>query len=190
METIIETFVEQDTEQLIYDVEKLDEWKEIIEELNLDGQKSLLGSDDKSPIPFMYLKTQSKIILEILCPMRIEVEKYSKSPIPIEILGLIKLSEREGYFMKIEIWYDDVNPDPVCIGISEKEKGENRYYLLGRWGAEKLDWTNLYNNAKERLIRYYEEKLTAGIEELKAANPLSLAMKKLRGEWVYFNSIS
>lgn len=189
MEPIVETFVEKETEQLIYDVEQLDEWKEIIEELKLEGQKTLLGSDDTSPIPFMYLKTQSKIILETLCPIKREVVKYSKSPIPLEILGLIKLSEKESYFEKIEIWYDDTQPDPVCIG-QRKDDNEERFYLIGRWGAEKLEWTTLYSNAKEKLIKYYKDALADKIHELQSATPENLANRKLRGGWVYFGAVS
>ena len=42
---------------------------------------------------------------------------YDKTPIPVEILDLVALSINENYFKEIEIWYDDKNPDPVCVGI-------------------------------------------------------------------------
>jgi hypothetical protein len=116
MKTVVETFIIEETQELIYDNEKLDKWNEMVKTLDLKGQTEIV-KPDKSPIPFMNLKSSFINILETLCPVKVDVKKYNRTPIPVEILDLIGLSINEEYFTKIEIWYDDKAPDPVCVGI-------------------------------------------------------------------------
>ncbi len=116
MKTIVETFIIEETENLIYDNEQLDKWNKHVEELGLVGQTKI-HQKTKSPIPFLHLKESMKNVLETLCPRKVNVENYDVTPIPVEILDLVSLSKNENYFTKIEIWYDDKNPDPCCIGM-------------------------------------------------------------------------
>ena len=118
MKTVVETFLIEETVALIYDNEELVKWNEYVKELGLSGQTKLV-TPDKSPIPFMFMKTGLKNVFNTLCPRQVSVKEYHCSPIPLEILRLISLSEKEEYFSKIELWYDDRNPDPACIGIIE-----------------------------------------------------------------------
>jgi hypothetical protein len=116
MKTFVETFVIEETASLICDNEHLDKWNDLVNLLGLEGQKQIV-KPDKSPIPFMRMKTSLKNIFNTLCPREVDVDKYNITPIPVEILGLIALSKREGYFNKVQIWYDDKSPDPVAVGI-------------------------------------------------------------------------
>lgn len=118
MKTIVETFLIEETVSLIYDNAELEKWNNYVKELGLEGQTKIV-SHDKSPIPFMFMKTGLHNVFETLCPRKVSVKEYHCSPIPLEILQLISLSEKENYFSKIEIWYDDKNPDPACIGVIE-----------------------------------------------------------------------
>lgn len=115
MKTEVETFVIEETEKLIYDNELLNKWNELVAECGLVGQTKIRVKE-KSPIPFMHLKISMVEVFKTLCPKKVSVEDFDISPIPVEILDLIALSKRESYFESIEIWYDDKNPDPVCIG--------------------------------------------------------------------------
>lgn len=115
MATVVETFYVEETASLIYDNDHLSEWENLSEQLGLNGQKNI-AKPKKSPIPFMPLNKRMERIAETLCPRKVEVSEYSVSPIPLEILRLIALSNKEEYFQKIEIWYDDETPDPFCIG--------------------------------------------------------------------------
>ena len=117
MKTVVETFIIEETAELIYDNEKLDEWNRLVNELGLEGQTKIVIKD-KSPIPYMPINNVLKTTLEILCPSKREVKDYDITPIPVEILSLISLSQKEGHFQKIEIWYDDKDKDPACVGIS------------------------------------------------------------------------
>jgi len=115
MATIVETFIIEETSDLIHDNEQLTRYHELIAELNLTGQTKIV-TGEKSPIPFMHLKTSMVSVFETLCPRKVDVAAFDVSPIPVEILDLVSLSVRENYFKKIEIWYDEKSPDPVCVG--------------------------------------------------------------------------
>lgn len=116
MKTVVETFVAEETAELIYDGEKLEQWNKHVIELGLTGQTRIV-KPEKSPIPFMHLKKSMVAVFECLCPMKVDVSKYDVTPIPVEILELVALSKREGYFDCLQIWYDDKSPDPACIGV-------------------------------------------------------------------------
>lgn len=117
MKTVVETFVVEETVDLIYDNDKLLKWNELVNKLELKGQTQIV-KPEKSPIPFMHLKKGMANVFKTLCPVETNVSEYSISPIPLEILDLIGLSKKEEYFREIQIWYDDRKPDPVCIGIN------------------------------------------------------------------------
>lgn len=128
MRTVVETFIINETAELIYDGEALESWNNLVAELGLTGQTQITQKE-KSPIPFMHLKQNLVAVLETLCPRKVDVEAYSVTPIPLEILRLVSLSKSEGYFDKMQIWYDDKAPDPVCIGI----KGQWYSYGANNW---------------------------------------------------------
>ena len=130
MRTVVETFVIEESAELIYDGEALDNWNKLVEELGLQGQTQIVKKE-KSPIPFMHLKKNLVEVFGTLCPCKTDVKEYKVTPIPLEILRLVSLSVNEKYFDAIQIWYDDKTPDPVCIGIKAE------WYALnekGNWG--------------------------------------------------------
>lgn len=117
MNAVVETFIIEETKELIYDGEKLEKWNNLVQELGLNGQNKIVAPE-KSPVPFMHMKKTLLNIAETLCPRKIDVKEFSITPIPVEILNLIALSHKEHYFNKIEIWYDDEKPDPFCVGMT------------------------------------------------------------------------
>lgn len=116
MKTVVETYIIEETQELIYDNEKLAQWNKQVEALGLTGQTKIQVKE-KSPIPFLHMKTTLVNVFSTLCPRKVDIKAYDKTPIPVEILDLAALSVREQYFNKIEIWYDDKAPDPACIGV-------------------------------------------------------------------------
>jgi len=116
MNTIVETFIIEETAELIYDGDKLTKWNSLVNELGLQGQSNI-NTPEKSPNPFMHMKNNMVNIFDCLCPKRDSVENYKTTPIPLEILEIIALAKRENYFDEIQIWSDDKAPDPACIGV-------------------------------------------------------------------------
>lgn len=117
MATVVETYLVEETVDLIYDNEKLDKWNELVSELGLTGQNAI-RCPEKSPIPFMPMNQQLYTTFETLCPRKVSIDKYNASTIPVEILDLVRLSNKEQYFGGIEIWYDEQQKDPVCVAYS------------------------------------------------------------------------
>lgn len=117
MKTIVETFLVEETVELIYDNKQLDKWNNLVNELELKGQEKTRIAD-KSPIPFLPMNKSLLNIFQTLCPEKKDIKEYDTTPIPVEILDLISLSKREQYFQKIQIWCDETHPDPACIGIT------------------------------------------------------------------------
>lgn len=151
---MIQTFVLDETKELIYDSDSIDEWKAKCQELGLENQLTL-AQEGKSPIPFAFMNQVTKRVYETLCPMKVELIKYSKTPIPLEVLGLIQLSQREKYFKSIEIWYDDRSPDPLAVGRVQKDNytWNDNFYLLARWG----DVLRPFEELKRMAIKVFTE---------------------------------
>lgn len=136
MKTVVETFIIEETQELIYDNEKLDQWNKRVSELGLSGQTKIQAKD-KSPIPFLHMKQSLASVFLQLCPRRVDITDYDKTPIPVEILDLAALSVNEKYFNKIEIWYDDKTPDPACVGI------------IGKWIVYRKNYSHIGEFATE-----------------------------------------
>jgi hypothetical protein len=137
MKTVVETFLIEETVDLIYDDEQLDKWNQYVQELGLAGQTQIF-KPKKSPIPFMHLKTSYKNICEELCPRKVKMNEYNLTPIPVEILELVALSKREEYFEEIQVWYDDKSPDPFVLGINYE------YYSV-----DGTTWKKRHSNREE-----------------------------------------
>lgn len=145
MKTIVETFLTEETIDLIYDNEQLDAWNKYVDELGLSGQRNVVKKD-KSPIPFMHLKKSYVRICETICPRKVSIESYNITPIPVEILELVALSKREKYFEEIVIWYDDKSPDPFCLGVNHE------YYSVNgnSWKTRHPNYESALNEMNEK----------------------------------------
>ena len=85
MPTIVQSFMVNETKELVLDGHKLAEWNELVAELGLFGQVETTNGD-KSPIPFVFMKQNLKNVMEQLCPRKVEVTDFKISPIPLDIL--------------------------------------------------------------------------------------------------------
>ncbi|MGJ1362930.1 hypothetical protein ACR79B_20540 [Sphingobacterium spiritivorum] len=158
--TYVETFLQNETVELIFDNEQLDKWNDLVEQLGLEGQQAV-SHKEKSPIPFMHMKQTLIKVFEELCPRKVNYKKFDITPIPLEILDLIALSLRENYFDDLQIWYDDKTPDPVAIGLrykseSDREKAYSwnmEKYIIGKWGDVKRSFEELTELASNRWLK-------------------------------------
>ena len=173
---MIETYLMEDSEKMISDVEHLEEWTKIVEELGLTGQQAL-AKPAKSPIPFLPLNEISERVYGTLCKFHTSVKIYKRSTIPLRILSLIALSENEKYFHHIEIW-DDNDPDPVVIGYVNDTYSSPKF-LIGRWGDELRSFEELKQIAKKK---WSEEKIAELTEKLN--NIQTAAIQWFDGKWI------
>lgn len=117
-----EIYQDQELLDISFEIDSLDEWKKLNEELGLSKQLEFTKSA-KSPIPYPYINESMKRMIGVLCPCKVSVEEYNKTPIPLEVLKQLSYSKSENHFNRYEIHYDDKSPDPFLIGIC------NKYYV-------------------------------------------------------------
>lgn len=134
----VQTFLVEEASPLIYDNDKLQAWHNHVESLGLAGQLKLMqnaSNSSASPNPFTPMNTVMQRVYETLCPSKMNYKDYDKSAIPVEVLDLIALAEREGYFVDIKIWYDDKTPDPIAVGYGSHQYEFMRpKFLIAKWG--------------------------------------------------------
>lgn len=157
----------------------------LIEEMGLDGQKSLLRQTDpdvgtKERIPYRLMTNEERGVYKALYPETATMDQYAAGPIPLRVLQVgahaVKL------FDKVEVWFPSTSdPDPLLVGCVEA--GD---YLLARWG----DALAPFEDLKDRAIKAVSDDWVANaqqvIEDCRAfiAAPEALVRKKLRGGWV------
>ena len=142
---IVKEYFVEEVKNLNQHPENLAEWHELVDKLDLEGQRTLMAGDEKSPIPFVLLNSKYDRIYSVLCPSKMEYKKYDKTTIPLRVLALIGLCKEKEYFGSIQIWYDDKSPCPVVVGCDGQEK-----YLIARWGSEAIEEDALEEKAKHR----------------------------------------
>jgi len=150
-----------DVQKDSFDSERIEEWKKIVEENNLDGQKFLI-EDKKSPIPFLFMNNTIQKACELLCRKKVEISQFKESPIPLEALKAYGLAVHEKYFTKIEIWSNDSEDDPFMVGIIDNE----HQYIMARWGEESLSWDQIIEKAKSQFKTRRLKSLQAAIGSL------------------------
>lgn len=190
METVVTTYELKENEDLAHVPEAASEWTAMVEATGLKGQQKLLtkGTDgSESPIPYLWLNTRMVNVFKTLCPRREDIEDYSKLPIPLIILGHVKQCQMKGYFKKLEVWYDDVMPDPVVVGIADRKDSD--IYLIGRWGAEDRSLEALSEMAFERKKKDILEKAQEAVTEAQAvvAHPESEARYFMEHGYTRYN---
>lgn len=181
----IETYLIEDSEKMIAEPEHLEEWTKTVQELNLTGQQELM-KEGKSPIPFNIMNTEQERVYGQLCPNQNKVKAYKNETIPLRVLSLIALAEREKYFEGIEIWDNNMKPDPIAVGIVAEGKYGRRCYLIARWGDELRAYTELKQIAMKSWIEEAKRRLKEKISEanLKLQDIEGQAEKHFSGQWV------
>lgn len=117
---------------------------EIIEKLELEGQKSLVDTKTATRMPYRELTLQEKNIFQILCPHRVKLEEYSRGPIPLRVLQVASHAKELGMF-KGGLWVlcptSTADLDPVLVGSKNGDPYTPLDCLLARWGdtLEPLD---------------------------------------------------
>jgi len=158
-----EIYLQPELEELVVDADKKSEWENIIKELGLKGQLSLTKNSEKnSASPYTFMNEQMKLVFETLCPTKVAVEQYNKSVIPIDVLSHIALCRQEGYFKKLEIWYDNKTPDPVLVGYIDTSYTPV-IHIIARWGDEIIPYEALV----EKAIARYTSTFKNAVEETK-----------------------
>ena len=157
----VKVYREPENEALILDEEQLAEYHELTAELGLQVVEQ---QDQKVPNVYTFLNSAMTKQLHAICPKHLKVEEYKKSTIPVEVLKVLKFAKEQNMYEGYEIWYNDVEPDPLLIGwnYSNDRARENKYewqkdrFLMARWGDCAMDLNELlqvgFDKLKQELI--------------------------------------
>lgn len=159
-----EIFIEPELMEL-EQPEVAQEWFDICSELGLKHQLSHADkSEDKKAPPYMYVDPKTSRIIKTLCPVQVKYADYKASTIPLDVLKEIHKAEKNGWYSKICICYDDKSPDPFVVGFTKAESEWNAdIHLIARWGAELLPFEVLEQKAVARM----KQEATDALRELK-----------------------
>jgi translation initiation factor 2 alpha subunit (eIF-2alpha) len=166
----VKIYREPENVGLLLDEEQLKEYQTLASELGIPEV-----NPDKIPSVYQVLNHNQTRALEALCPASIDLKNYSRSTIPVEVLQAIKFVTDNEMFDKIEVWYDDKNPDPMIIGKkynndNDRQKGYSWTMvntLIARWGDCAYELPELVEMGKKRLV---EEKKEKAIDLLQKIN--------------------
>lgn len=143
---MVQNYFNTELSDIVFDIDSQDEWKDIAKELGFNKQLDFVEKQS-SPMPFPFINESMKRIFTTICPVEIEAKKFSKTPIPLEVMKTIQMCVNEKYFNKIHIWYDDKSPDPFVIGEICKYYG----YKNGNAVKDEENNTKYFSSEQEAL---------------------------------------
>lgn len=153
------------TEQLcdVDQAEEVEKARELIEELELEGQKQFISPDGVT-IPFRQMTTEETNVYSVLLKSRCDVNKFSYSLIPARVLGIIKMF-RNSFDKGMEVRYSEADKDPILVGkMQNKERSyQNDDFILARWGEELEPMSVL----REKAMKVYRAKTKAELESIR-----------------------
>jgi len=157
----VKIYREPENESLILNNEQLAEYNELAAKLGLQTKEK--QGENKIPNVYVCLNIAMQKQLQALCPMVEKASKYTRSTIPLEILKVYEFAKENKMFDGFQIWYNDIDPDPLLIGWKwqNEEAKEKDYtwkkdrFLIARWGDCALEMSELlelgFNNLKQQL---------------------------------------
>jgi len=193
----VEIYLEPELEEMVGSVEVTEEWKQLAEELGMEGQLKLItpkseGEENKNPSPYIHMNAKAERVFAILCPEVVDYKKYDKSTIPRDVLREIAMAERLKFFDKICIWYDDASPDPLVVGYIRVGNYEYVKHMIARFGDELLPFEELERKSINRLKKRMTDKLKSSLSAIDSTvdeffNPTRYNSEVLRIE---FNGVT
>jgi len=154
----IQNFYVEGLIDLMNDNSKFDEWKMIVEQLKLNGQKEFFN-DNNIQIPSISMDNKLHEAFNLLYPIQNNIIKYNVSLIPLEILRIIKLCNDGKYFNSIEIWADDKKLNFVLVGHIGYWY-ESQFYIDSNSRLKDIKYSSMEDviNAKANHFDFYSEK--------------------------------
>lgn len=139
----VETF--ECTETAHEPIEACEEAVRLMDELGLDGQKTLVTKSEKtgfdSRCPYREMNGTESFVYRVLCPEESSLKDYGRSPIPLRVLQVAAHAKSLGIFKELRVW-DRASPavkDPVLVGVKKHlqyDWMDGPVFILARWGEE------------------------------------------------------
>lgn len=188
----VETFEQTEVVGGKLEDENSPEAMSLIVDLGLNGQVQMTSKTDEAVTvrcPYRVMTKKEGRVYECLFPLRIRVEDYKESMIPLRVLQVIAHAKSLNIYREIQVWCEQGRPtDPVLVGVFHTGPYAHSTvdHILARWGDALDSFEVLYEKAKKILsedfrIRMIDVKSRAdGVLSSLESN----ASKHLSGEWV------
>lgn len=170
----VKVYREPENEALILDEEQLAEYHELTAELGLQTVEQ--SQEQKVPNVYAFLNSAMTKQLHALCPRHLKVEEYKKSTIPVEVLKVLKFAKEQNMYEGYEIWYNDIDPDPLLIGWNyiDDNARKNEYgwrkdrFLMARWGDCAMELPELLQVGFDKLKQELMDKAKQAMSTCKS----------------------
>jgi hypothetical protein len=149
----VEIFENEELKSVANNPEVGEAWREKIRELGLHGQESLIGGVNRQPIVFPVMTVEEIKVYKTVCSERCLIAEFKREAIPLRVLEVVGLAQKEGHFEKIEVWATPGKDDPVVVGYRKNPSNSfgHLLYLIARWGAELAPFKEIRKKAIELL---------------------------------------
>jgi hypothetical protein len=170
----VETF--ECSETAAEPIEACEEAISLIETMGLAGQLDLVKPETLesrgSRCPYMEMTAEQFFVFVTVCPTRIDVKRYSRTPIPLRALQVLEHAKSLGIFNEFEVWdlENIADKDPVLVGVTwqPNRTWDRKYFALARWGEELESWPILVRKATDIARDKYFATLRAVAAQAKA----------------------
>lgn len=196
MKVQIETFEQNEVVGGNIEDENSPEAMSLIVDLGLKGQIKMASKTDSDVAvrcPYRAMTKKEGRVYECLYPMKVDVEDYRESMIPLRILQVIAHAKSLNIYKKLQVWCEEGRPtDPILVGVFHVGPYEHTTvdHILARWGDALDSFDILYEKAKKSTVDNYRLKMQE--VKLKATEIESSlehhATKHLNGDWVHLPS--
>lgn len=137
--TVVTKYYQNENIALIYDNDAIDEYKALIQELNITP----VEPKEANPITFTRIDKSLEDTITQLCPSKVEYTQYKFSTIPLEVLQAIKMCINNKYFDTINIYYTKEQKDPFVVGVVATDffvTDSNNKQLKRSIGKDEYTW--------------------------------------------------
>lgn len=124
-------------------IEAAEEAIELIESLGLEGQKELISGESgekQARCPYREMTDDERFVYHTLCPARIKLKDYKRTPIPLRVLQVAAHAQSLGLFKELIVLDKEsaAEKDPVLVGVMADKQYSwmGKDYILARWGDE------------------------------------------------------
>lgn len=154
---------------------------ELIEQLNLKGQLSILNAGTVTRLPYAVMEERELRVYKALFPVAAAVADYKAEAIPLRVLQVVAHAQQTELFHRLEVWGPKAATisDPLLVGITRAPTYPGKpelanlttdtFYLLARWGKALLPFEQLEALATDLSRKARLAKLTQLAVEVKQA---------------------
>ena len=127
----------------------VNEARELIEKLGLEGQSQFLAGEANEAFSYPALSREEVAVYRTLFPTRTKLQNFDEEMIPLRVLQEADRVGRLRPNYKLEVWHSRTYTDPLLVAGTGG--WGDPWYLIARWGEALETWETLRRRAVETL---------------------------------------